>query len=182
MESEHEEIATLMMEALDGELDQAGKIQMEAHLLECSPCARQWQAIQVVHTVFLDAPAVSPAAGFAQRTLSRLPNTAYRLWMGTLVYGMLLVAGLLPVAFVVWLALYIGPAFNEPAFVRSLLQASGELYNLGTVLLGTGWQAIGSTGDLLREQPVIIGWLMVMLGAIFLWGGVYRQLTSPQRA
>jgi hypothetical protein len=37
-------------------------------------------------------------------------------------------------------------------------------------------------GEVIVQQPLIIGWLLVMAGIVFLWSGVYRQLLSqPQR-
>ena len=42
-------------------------------------------------------------------------------------------------------------------------------------------QGIGNIGQILGQQPNIIGWLLVMLGIVVIWGGVYNQLTNPRR-
>lgn len=178
---EHDEIVTLMMEALDGELNDPGRADMEFHLQNCPSCAREWEAIQRIHQLFLQTPALRPAAGFAQRTLARLPNQTYRIWMVSAVYGLLLLSGLLPLIFLGWLVTQFGPALNQPAFVRSLLEAGGQLLGLVQVVIGAIWQTLGNFGEILSQQPAIVGLLLVMIGAVFLWGGVYGQLTRPQR-
>lgn len=178
---EHEEIASMMMEALDGELNESRRRDMELHLYSCTRCSREWEALQTIHQLFLQAPLLRPAADFTQRTLARLPNTTYRLWLVSAVYGFLLLAGILPLVFLGWLVVQLGPALNQPAFVRSLGQAGIQLFGLIEVVLGAIWQSLGNLGELFGQQPAILGLLFVMIGAIFLWGGIYSQLTRPQR-
>ena len=179
---EHDEIYSLMMEALDGDLGQTEQSQMEIHLQQCPACSREWEAIQGIHQLFLQTPALRPAAEFTQRTLARLPNSTYRLWMVSAAYGLLLLSGILPLVFIGWLLVQFGPALNQPAFIRSLLGAGGQILGLGQVVLNAGFQGVGNFGELLGQQPAILGLILVMIGAIFLWSGVYSQLTSPQRA
>jgi anti-sigma factor RsiW len=178
---EHEEIYTLMMEALDGELESAGQDELNAHLQGCRSCTRQWETIQAIHQLFLQSPILSPAADFTQRTLARLPNTRYRLGLISAVYGLLLLVGFVPLAIVGWIVIQFGPALNEPAFVRSLQQGGEQVQDLIQAVVSAGWQGLGYVGELLGQQPAIIGLLLVMVGMIFLWGGVYSQLTRPQR-
>lgn len=179
---EHEEIFTLMMEALDGEIEQSRDAEMRAHMQSCQSCAREWQALLTIHQLFLQTPALSPAADFTQRTLSRLPNSTYRLWFISAIYGLLLVVGFLPLAIIAWLTVQLGPALNQPAFLRGLLQAGEQVVRLGQAVVAAGWQALGGLGELAGQQPALIGLLLVMIGVVFLWGGVYSQLTSPRRA
>lgn len=178
---EHEEIFILMMEALDDEIEESGQLEMETHLRSCPSCSQEWEAIQGIHQLFLDTPALSPAAGFAERTLSLLPNQAYRLWMGSVVYGLLLVSGLLPVLVIIWLTTQFGPALDQPAFIDGVLRAGGQVAQLSNAVLDAFRQGLVSGGDLIGQQPAIIGLLLVMVGAILLWGGVYSQLTRPRR-
>ncbi len=177
---EHEEILTLMMEALDDELEESGQLEMRTHLESCPSCSQEWQAIQAIHQLFLETPAMSPAAGFAERTLSLLPNQAYRLWMGSVVYGLLLISGILPVVAIIWITSQFGPALNQPAFVAGVLRAGGQVAQLSNTVLDALRQGLLNAGDLAGQQPAIIGLLLVMVGAIFLWGGVYTQLTKPR--
>jgi anti-sigma factor RsiW len=178
---EHDEIFTLMMEALDGDLQADDRQELQAHLHTCPACAREWQALQTIHRLLLQAPFLMPAAGFAQRTLAHLPNRRYRLLTLGVIYGILLFSGLAPLALAGWLLLQIGPALNQPAFVRSLLQVGNEIWRLVIVAAGAFWQGLGSLGNLVGQRPAVIGWLLLMVGFVVLWGGIYGQLTSPQR-
>ena len=177
---EHEEILTLMMGALDDELEESGQLEMNAHLEECTNCSQEWEALQAIHQLFLDTPAISPAADFTERTLSLLPIPAHRLWVGSVVYGMLLIGGLLPVLVVLWLTTQFGPALNQPAFVDGILLAGGEVVQMTNTVLDAVGQALLNAGELAGQQPAVIGMLLVMLGAILLWGGGYNQLTRPR--
>ena len=179
---DHEEIFNLMMQVLDDDAGETASGELELHLQECPACAREWQALQAIHVLLAQAPALSPAADFAQRTVARLPNTRYRVWALTGAYVLLLAVGFLPVALVVWLALRLAPAFEQPAFVRGLLQAGGQMLRLGGTVITAGIKGIADLGELVGQQPAAVGWLLVMVGVIFLWGGVYSQLTRPQRS
>jgi predicted anti-sigma-YlaC factor YlaD len=178
---EHEEIVTLMMESLDGELQQDELVQLDAHLQSCPSCSQQWESIQAIHQLFLQAPVLSPAADFTQRTLARLPNPRHRLMALSAIYGLLLLSGLVPLILFIWLATQIRPAFNQPAFVDGLLQGGEQLLGLGQTILAAFWQSLSDLGELIGQDPAIIGLMLVMLGAIFLWGGVYSQLTRQQQ-
>lgn len=178
---EHEEIFTLMMDALDDELDETDQRDMRTHLESCPSCSQEWEAIQTIHQLFLQTPALSPAAGFAERTLNRLPNPAYRIWLSSVVYGLLLISGLLPIITVIWLSVQFGPALEQPAFVDGLIRAGGQVVGLAGTVLDALRQGAVNLIDLIGQQPAIIGIILVMVGAILLWGGIYSQLTNPRR-
>ncbi len=178
---EHEEIYTLMMEALDGELSESDYGQMTTHLASCPDCEREWQAVQAIHQLFLQAPALSPAADFTQRTLAMLPNNNYRFWLIGAIYGFLLISGVLPLVVVGWIATSLAPALTEPAFGRGLVQAGAQILSLVSAVLGALLQGLGGLAQQLTDQPAALGWLMVMVGVVFLWGGVYRQMTGSTR-
>lgn len=180
---EHEEIYMLMMEALDGDLSDSENREMVEHLATCHSCAREWQAVQTIHQLFLQTPALSPAADFTQRTLAILPNTSYRIWLIGAIYGFLLISGVLPLVVIGWLATTFAPALTEPAFGRGLVQAGSQLLSLVSAVLNAFWQGVGGLVQILTQQPAVLGWFFVMVGVVFLWGGVYRQLTAnAQRA
>jgi hypothetical protein len=178
---EHEEIITLMMEALDDEIEETGQLEMRTHLESCPSCSREWEAIQAIHQLFLETPALSPAAGFAERTLGRLPNQAYRIWMSSVVYGLLLISGLLPLVAIIWITSQFGPALDQPAVIDGVLRAGGQVTQLADTVLDALRQGVINLGDLIGQQPAIIGIFLVMVGAILLWGGIYTQLTNPRR-
>jgi anti-sigma factor RsiW len=178
---EHEKIYSLMMEALDGDLADSEYREMEAHLHSCYSCAREWQAVQAIHQLFLHTPALSPAADFTQRTLANLPDNGYRIWLIGAIYGFLLISGVLPLVVIGWLVTTLAPALSQPAFARGLVQAGSQLWSLVSAVLGAFWLGIGGLAQLLAQQPAVLGWFLVMIGVVFLWGGVYRQMTGSQR-
>ncbi len=172
---EHEEIFTLMMDALDGELLADEQFMLESHLRACPDCMQEWQAMSAIDALFRRSPMLSPAADFTQRTLARLPNRRLRLWLMGVVYVTLLMAGLLPVLLVVGTAVLLASSLGEPTAPSSGLQLLVTGLQLGGVLVGAVFTAVSR---LVIEQPSIIGWLLVMVGIVFLWSGVYRQLLN----
>lgn len=171
----HNEIYTMMMGALDGELSANGHVELESHLRACPSCAREWQALMAIDMLFRQTPALSPAAGFAQRTLARLPNRRYRIWIISAIYVLLLLSGTLPLLLVVWAVSRFGPMLTEPVMVSSLLASLERTLRItGTVLRAL----LSGLGEFLVQQPAVLGWLMVMAGLVFLWSGIYRQLVS----
>ncbi|MGH2537110.1 MAG: anti-sigma factor family protein [Candidatus Promineifilaceae bacterium] len=177
---EHEESYTLMMAALDGRLDAAGRQQMDTHLRLCPACGRQWRLLLAIHALFSQAPLLSPAAGFSQRTLARLPNGRGRLWLAGAIYLLLLLIGLAPLLLLAVLAVVLWPALGEPAVVGSLLQAGRQAAGLGGALFGAAGRGLLDLGPILAQNPAILGWLLVMLAAVGLWAGVYGRLTQVQ--
>lgn len=176
---EHEEIYTLMMDALDGELLADEQTLLESHLRACPDCMREWQAMSAIDALFRRSPMLSPAADFTQRTLARLPNRRVRLWLMGLVYVALLAAGLLPFLLVVGTAVLLASSFGEPAAVGSGLQLLAKGLQIAGVVAGA---LLTGASRLIWEQPSIVGWMLVMVGIVFLWSGVYRQLlSSPAR-
>jgi anti-sigma factor RsiW len=178
---EHEDVYALMMDALDGELEAREQRALNAHLRACPVCAREWQALMAIDTLFRQTPALSPAADFTQRTLARLPNRRYRVWLIGVVYVMLLLSGVVPLVLIGWLARVLIPALSEPALLRSLAQSAAHILQVTTTILSALWQGIDKLGGLLIQQPALLGWLVLMAGLIFLWSGVYSQLVNSKQ-
>jgi anti-sigma factor RsiW len=175
---EHDEIYTMMMDALDGELSATDHGELESHLRACLFCAREWQALLAIDALFRQTPALSPAVDFAQRTLARLPNRRYRLWIISAVYILLLLSGALPLLLVAWAVSRFGPIMSEPAAVPDLLASiERTLQVTGTVMRAL----LSAIGEFLIQQPAVPGWLLVMAGIVFLWSGIYQQLVSQPR-
>ena len=170
---EHEDTYLMMMDALDGELDAEQTVELETHLRFCQPCMHEWQAVLAIHTLLQQTPALAPAADFAQRTLARLPNRRVRLATTAVIYTFLLLGGILPLALGLWLVFTISPIFQDPSILGSLWTTAQQ----GLSLAGTVLSALlAGLGELAVQQPAIIGWLLVILGIISVWGGVSRQL------
>lgn len=172
---EHENIFSLMMDALDGELLDSGKEDLEVHLRACPECNREWQALLAIDRLFRHTPALAPAAGFAQRTVARLPNRKARLWAISAIYGLVLLSGLIPVLLGVLVISRLGPILSQPALVQSVLQSIQRTAQVFETIL---FALLNSAGEMVLQQPTMIGWLLVMVGVVFLWGGVYRQLST----
>lgn len=170
---EHEETYLMMMDALDGELANEQQVELETHLRACPPCRQEWQAILAVHTLLQQTPALAPAADFAQRTIARLPNRRARLTATAVIYAFLLLGGILPLALGLWLFFTISPIFRDPTILGSLWTTALQ----GVSLIGTIISALlAGFGELAVQQPAIIGWFLVILGIVSVWGGVSRQL------
>lgn len=175
---EHKNVYLLMMEALDGELTTDRRSELEVHLRACPSCTREWQALLAIDRLFRQTPALGPAADFTQRTLARLPDRRYRVWVISIVYLLLLLSGALPLLIGVWVVSNLGPMLSQPTLVRSLVQSVDKALQVtGTVLTAL----LSSLGEFILQQPSFIGWLLVMAGLVTLWSGIYRQLVSQPR-
>jgi anti-sigma factor RsiW len=170
---EHKDTYLMMMDALDDELANEQQVELDAHLRACPPCRQEWQAILAVHTLLQQTPALAPAADFAQRTIARLPNRRARLAVTAVIYSLLLLGGILPLALVLVLVFTISPIFQDPGILGSLW----AMVQQGFSLIGTVISALlAGLGELAIQQPAIIGWFLVILGIVSVWGGVSRQL------
>lgn len=176
---EHERFHLLMMDMLDGELATEQQTELESHLRACPDCHREWHAILAIDTLFRQAPMLGPAAGFAQRTVAMLPNRRARLWAISIIYVLLLLSGILPILLVVWAADTIVPVVSQPAFVESAQRVLGQGVRLVGVIAGALFKGLG---ELVVQQPAILGWLLVLAGMVFIWNGVYQQLINQPSA
>jgi anti-sigma factor RsiW len=179
----HDDAYSLMMEALDGELHEAGRQALEEHLAGCQACAREWHGLLAIEALFRQATALSPAAGFTNRTLARLPASARRIWYISAIYSLLLLSGLLPVAGLIWLGYLLAPALRQPALLRTLLQSLEQILPAVEAVLAGLWRGLASTGAIVGENPAIVGWLLVMAGVVWIWASVYDRLVfQPSRS
>ncbi len=176
VEREPDPVYALMMDALDGELTASRQAELAAHLRARPDLAREWQAWQAVDHLFRSTPALAPAADFTQRTLALLPDPRQRLWVLAGLYASLLIIGLVPIIFLIWIAVAIAPLVAQPAILRSLGQFLGQALRLTQVVVEA---ILVGAGQFIGERPVVLVWFVAMGGAVALWGGVYRQLTSP---
>ena len=176
---EHEKYHVMMMDALDGELVAEQQQELESHLRACPDCSKEWHAILAIDTLFRQAPMLSPAAGFAQRTVARLPNRKARLWAISVIYVLLLISGILPILLMVWAANTVVPVVSQPAFVEGAQQLFAQGARLFSVTIGALFKGLG---ELIVQQPAILGGLLVLAGMVFIWNGVYQQLVNQPTA
>lgn len=169
-------IYTLMMDALDGTISADDMVELEDHLQARPSYMAEWRAMQTIDTLFRQTPALTPGADFAQRTLERLPNRQVRIWVISAMYVSLLVSGILPLLLGLWVFNQLRDVLVEPAFVEMILQTLADGAQVATAV---GRAILSGAGELVMQQPVILGWLLILGGIASLWGGIYRQLTSP---
>lgn len=165
-------VYALMMDALDGMLSAAGREQLNQQLAAHPQLAQEWAALQAVDTLFIQSPIISPNIDLTVVTLKRLPNLRIRRWLTGIIYSFVLLSGFIPFALIVWLLGSWGLFAAEP--VENAAQ-------LAAAFLNALAQILTSMGDYLGDQPGVIGWIMVMIGSIVLWGGLFRQLVTDPR-
>ena len=68
----------LMSLQLDNMLEEAKRLELDAHLGGCALCQEAWAAMRQVSMLFAAAPMVAPAPGFAQRVSERIAKRQSR--------------------------------------------------------------------------------------------------------
>ena len=174
MEQE-DRIYMLMMDALDGELSAEGYDELQSHLRSRPALMREWQALQAIDTLFRSTPMLQPAADFTQRTVARLPNHRARIRVISVVYVLLLLSGVLPLLLGLWVINRLGTVLSEPALLGGFGQV---VYNSLQVAGAVARALFTSVGEFVAQQPYVLGLLLVMVGVVFVWSGVYRQLVG----
>lgn len=175
---EHERYYLLMMDALDGELVDEGQTELEAHLRACPDCLQEWQALTAVDRLFRQAPMLMPAADFTQRTIARLPDRRLRIAALTAVYALLLLSGIVPILIGIWAFNRFSPLLTQPDLLESIVGSIERSLEVGRAVAAALFSGLG---QVITQQPMIIGWLLVMIGVIAVWGGVYRQMIGNPR-
>ena len=178
---EHEErYYLMMMDALDGELLEPDRDELEVHLRACPACGREWQALLAIDMLFRQAPILMPAVSLAERTLARLPDRRARVVALSSIYAVLLLSGLVPLLTIIFLAARYAPILSQPALLGGIWSS---LIGLGRVRATVVDALLTGAGRFLVEQPVVIAWMVILAGLVLLWGGVFqRLLVQPARA
>ncbi len=177
-ETEHDSIYILMMDALDGDLSAANKDELQTHLQQCVPCAREWNSLQAVEQLLRRAPIITPAADFAQRTIARLPNQRHRIWSLSALYISLLIGGTFPLLLLTLLAFRFAPILMKPALTSALLQPFITIWGL----MGTISNALLIAADgFVRQQPIFWGIVLIAAGTLALSGDMYLRI-MPRNA
>ncbi len=177
---EHEDrYYLMMMDALDGELAADEHTELEAHLRACPECSREWRTLTAIELLFRQTPMLMPAIDFAGRTLARLPNRqARRAALGT-IYTILLLSGIVPLLVAIFLAARYAPVLSSPALLGGVWSS---LAGVGRAAATVVQALMVGAGRFIVEQPVLIGWFIILAGLVLLWGGVFqRLLVQPAR-
>jgi hypothetical protein len=175
-----EDLLALMMDALDGTLSESDEQVLSTQLIHHPQLAQEWEAMQMIDGLFTSAPMIAAPRNFAAETIALLPNLAMRRTVSAALFTVLFIGGLLPFLFVVGLGLVV---LGQGTAVYTLLDIISNFGQFSVVLLGAFGQLLIGLGDFMSQNPAVMGTLMVMIGFIFLWTGVYRRLvTVPQVA
>jgi len=171
---EHEEkYYLMMMEALDGELAEGEYAELESHLRACPDCNREWQGLMAFEQLFRQTPMLMPAVDFAERTLARLPNRrARRLAMGA-AYAVLLFSGIAPLLIGLFLIARYAPILSSPELLGGVW---ASLAGVGRAAATVIEALLTGASRFIIEQPILIGWFIILAGLVFLWGGVFQRL------
>ena len=177
---EHEErYYLMMMSALDDELPAAEHDELTAHLSLCPDCSREWRALLAIDTLFRQTPLLMPAVDFATRTLALLPNRRVRVRALGALYGLLLLCGLVPLALAIFLGARYAPVLSEPSLLSHLWESLVGAARVAATVVGA---LFPGAGRFVIEQPTVVGWLIVLAGFVFLWGGVFQRLLAQPSA
>ena len=177
---EHEErFYTMMMSALDDELPAAERDELMAHLHTCPECGREWRALLAIDMLFRQTPLLMPAVDFATRTLALLPNRRVRVRALGALYGLLLLCGLVPLALGIFLAGRYASVLGQPALLEQIVSS---LVGVGRVATTVVSALFAGAGRFVIEQPAVIGWMIILAGLVFLWGGVFQRLLAQPAA
>lgn len=173
---EHEErYYLMMMDALDNELAPPEHAELTAHLADCAECDRDWRTLLAIEVLFRQTPLLMPAVDFAERTLARLPNRqARRVALGA-IYATLLLSGIVPLLLGVFVLTRYAPILSRPELLGGIW---ASLSGAGRALVTIIDALLVGAGRFVIEQPALIGWLIILAGLVFLWGGVFQRLLA----
>ncbi|RMD48714.1 MAG: hypothetical protein D6835_06075 [Candidatus Thermofonsia bacterium] len=173
METKQDELYARMMDALDGELTAEELNRLEVDLRAYPALMQEWQAMQTIDTLFRQSPVLSPAADFAQRTVAALPNRRFRLWAVGILYVLLLLSGVLPMLLGILAVTVLRPFFSNPQLLEDVWES---VLSAANILATIFYALLDGAGEFVAQQPIVVGWMLVIAGIVALWGGVYRQM------
>lgn len=173
---EHEEkYYLMMMDALDDELAPPDHAELVAHLSDCVECDREWRTLLAIEVLFRQTPLLMPAVDFAERTLARLPNRQARRAALGVIYAVLLLSGIIPLLLGVFVLTRYAPILSRPELLGGIWES---LSGVGRAFITVIEALLVGAGRFVIEQPALIGWLIILAGLVFLWGGVFQRLLA----
>ena len=79
----------------------------------------------------------------------------------------------------VFLAARYAAILSEPSLLSHLWES---LVGAGRVAATVVGALFAGAGRFVIEQPTVVGWLIVLAGFVFLWGGVFQRLLAQPAA
>jgi len=170
-----ERVFECMMQALDGELEPAQRVEMEAHLVKCAACRAEWRRLQALEGLLRETPVARVPVGFSGRLMARVDRRSQfrRLALG----GLSFAAGLATL-FLLTLAPALrglpGLAWSLPALAQAgSVMVAGLVDALNTVL-DSLWLSAGAL--VLPVAPVALCGMSMAFVAGLLWMRLLRRL------
>ena len=175
----HDEAYVLMMDALDGMLMPADSARLDEHLVLCTECLSEWQALKMVDGLFASAPLISAPAGFSQRvqarvgvpSWSRALSALFALSAGSLIALLVIAVPAGAVLLGIW------TIYNEPASFSKILVWLNQMLGVSGSLLSALWTALRLFFVEFAANPVTLTWTFVAALVLALWTHLLRRPT-----
>ena len=85
----------------------------------------------------------------------------------------------MPLVLVVFLSARYAPILSQPALLGRVWLSLVEAGRVGATVVNA---LFAGAGRFVIEQPAVVGWLIVLAGFVFLWGGVFQRLLAQPAA
>lgn len=174
----HKPYVEWMQLALENELPQARRTELEGHLSACAECAGLWEALRQVDHIFAAAPAAAPRRGFTARFNARLAQQRARphAFWGALALGLGAVGAaalVVPVGVtVLWSAVQVaGQPAVSAAFFSGVNATTNVLATLASALFVTG-RALANTA---LPNPWVWAAALAALSLTVAWAFLFRK-------
>ena len=137
--------------------------------------ATRGRTLLAIEMLFRQTPLLMPAVDFAERTLAHLPNQQARRVALGVIYAALLLSGVVPLLLGVFVLTRYAPILSRPELLGGVW---ASLSGAGRALITIIDALLVGAGRFVIEQPALIGWLIILAGLVFLWGGVFQRLLA----
>jgi hypothetical protein len=128
-----------------------------------------------IDMLFRQTPMLLPALDFAERTLARLPNPRTRRLALGAVYTILLLSGLFPLVVGLFFVARYAPILSQPELLGGVWASLSGVGRAAATIIEA---LLAGAGRFVIEQPVLIGWFIILAGLVLLWGGVLQRLLA----
>jgi hypothetical protein len=174
----HEEAFMLMMDTLDKLAGWDEEKQLHDHLLRCTECAAEWEALQAVDGLLLSAPMAPAPEGFSARVMEQLGRPSWARTLGTLfALSIASVLALLVVAVPALLVLLVfSTAYTEPAQFTGLVMWMKDLASVAGTLLEGVFTTLRLFFGRAASTPAALVWAFAAAMAVALWAYLIHRL------
>jgi anti-sigma factor RsiW len=167
-----------MQLALDDELPEARRLELDAHLGACAECAGKWEALRQVGYLFAAAPHAAPRRGFSTRFQARLAQQRARphAFWGALALGLGAVGAaalVVPLGVtVLWSAVQV---VGQPAVSAAFFSGVNATTNVLATLAGALFVAGRALANTALPNPWVWAAALAALSLTLLWAVLFRR-------